>query len=287
MLTQTARRTVVTEDLRRINAAPLPWEQLAGRTVVVSGAAGMLPAYLVETLLARNELDPAFGVRVVGLVRDRARAAERFGAYTGRDDLRLVEHDVTEPVAFDVVAAADVVIHGASPASPARFTRAPLATLAANVTGTEQMLRLADARGAERFLFISSGEVYGEVSRVPTREGDYGAVDPTSVRSCYAEGKRAGEALCAAYHHERGVAARIARPFHTYGPGLRLDDGRVFADLVADILRRRPLTLHGDGRARRAFCYLADAVEGLFTVLLRGDAGRAYNVGSDRETAIG
>src|SRR4051812_32339311 len=219
MLTQTARRTVVTEDLRRINAAPLPWEQLAGRTVVVSGAAGMLPAYLVETLLARNELDPAFGATVVGLVRDGRRATERFAAYEGRADLRLVEHDVAEP-ATDVVADADVVIHAASPASPARFAGRPLATLAANVAGTDHLLRLAAERGAERFLFVSSGEVYGEVSRVPTRETDYGAVDPTSVRSCYAEGKRAGEALCAAYHHERGVAARIARPFHTYGPGL-------------------------------------------------------------------
>ena len=111
-------------------------------------------------------------------------------------------------------------------------------------------------------------------------------IRPT-FRSCYAEGKRLGETMCASWWHQHRVAAMIARPFHTYGPGMRLDDGRVFADFVADVLARRPIRMASDGSARRAFCYVADAVAGFFAVLLMGEPGQAYNVGNERgETSI-
>jgi nucleoside-diphosphate-sugar epimerase len=134
------------------------------------------------------------------------------------------------------------------------------------------------------FLYFSSGEVYGQVdpSQIFITESAYGYVDPTDVRSCYAEGKRLGETMCVCWAHQYQVPAKIVRPFHTYGPGMRLDDGRVFADFVADILNNRDIMMKSDGTAVRAFCYLADAIQGFFKVLLKGQIGQAYNVGNDK-----
>jgi nucleoside-diphosphate-sugar epimerase len=144
------------------------------------------------------------------------------------------------------------------------------------------LLELARRWKVESFLYFSSGEVYGQtpLSAPPAKETDYGYVDILNVRSCYAESKRAAETLGVCYWVQHGVPCKIARPFHTYGPGMALDDGRVYADFVADVVARRNITLKSDGRAVRAFCYLSDAVRGFFTVLFHGIPGQAYNVGN-------
>jgi UDP-glucuronate decarboxylase len=260
---------IIAEDVERVAATPLPWERLGGATVLVTGAAGMLPAYLVETLLARGAL-------VVGLVRSREKGERRFG---GR--VELVVQDVCDPLPAGL--RADVVIHGASGASPKFYSRDPAGTIDANAAGTRNALDLARRSRARAFLYFSTSEVYGQAA--PEKAGclaetDYGYLDPTLVRSCYAEGKRLGETMCVAWHQQYGVPAVIVRPFHTYGPGMDLDDGRVFADFVADALAGRDIVLKSAGTARRAFCYLADATAGFLTVLLKGEPGQAYNVGN-------
>jgi len=270
---------IIEEDLQAIVAAPLPWSKLAGKTVLISGAGGFLPAYLVRTLLAlREKQNPT---RVIGLVRDEQRARLRFGRWLDLPDLRLLVQDVSQPVQLDEPV--DFIIHAASQASPKFYGSDPVGTLEANLLGTHHLLSLARRHESEGFLFFSSGEVYGQLApdQVPTREDQYGLVDPTQVRSCYAEGKRAAETLCVSYHHQHGVPAKIVRPFHTYGPGMSLDDGRVYADFVADIVAGRNIVMKSDGGARRAFCYLADATIGFFGVLLGGEAGQAYNVGNE------
>jgi len=282
------RHLVVEQDLRRIVSAPLPWGLLRGKTVLVTGAGGFLPAYMVETLLYLNEVDPTLGVRVIGLVRNESRARARFAHYEGRHDLSFLVQDACEPLAIDE--RVDMVIHAASNASPKFYGSHPVETLLPNTVGTHHLLEFCRRTGVERFLFFSSGEVYGEVetAQVPTAEGVYGVVDPASLRSCYAESKRMGETMCVAWSHEYGVDARIVRPFHTYGPGMRLDDGRVFADFVADMVSGRDIVMRSDGTARRAFCYIADATEGFFTVLLKGESAVPYNVGNeDAEVSIG
>ena len=276
-----ARHPVVTRDLEQIIGAQVPWERLRGKTILISGASGVLPAYMVETLLFLNERISGFNVRVLGLVRNHGRATARFAAYSGREDLSLVVGDVSQ--ALPPGLGADIVIHAASQASPIYYDTDPVGTLAANVLGTHHLLELSRVSGAEAFLYFSSGEVYGEVdaANVPTTESDYGYLDPTRVRSCYGESKRLGETMCVAYHHQHGVPATIARPYHTYGPGIRLADGRVFADFVGDIVARRPLVMKSDGSATRAFCYLSDATVAFFQVLLAGESGVSYNVGND------
>lgn len=277
-----SRNPVIEEDLQDIINADLPWADFEDKTVLISGANGLLPAYMVETLLYLNEKRKVHSTKVIGLVRNREKAQARFAAYQHRDDLQLIVQDVCAPLA--IYERIDYVIHAASQASPKYFGQDPAGTLSANVLGTYNLLNLAKDKQVKGFLFFSSSEVYGQVdpSRIPIKENFYGYVDPTDVRSCYAESKRMGETMCVAWAHQYNVPAKIVRPFHTYGPSMRLDDGRVFADFVADIVNNRDIVMKSDGSSIRPFCYLADATVGFFTILLKGEIGQAYNIGNDQ-----
>lgn len=276
---------IVREDMVQIIAVPLPWERLYGKTVLISGANGFVPAYMLETLMFLNETAEA-NIRVVALVRNIDKAMRRLGRLSDRPELTIHVQDVREP--YTGPSEVDFVVHAASQASPKFYSKDPAGTLETNVTGTLRMLEVARNAGSESFLFFSSGEVYGQLAATarPVKETDYGYLDPLNVRSCYAEGKRGGEALCAAWHAQYDVPAKIVRLSHTYGPGMELDDGRVFADFVADIVAGRDIVMKSDGSARRPFCYLADATVAFFRILLSGNSGEAYNVGSETETSI-
>jgi nucleoside-diphosphate-sugar epimerase len=273
-----ARERIIAEDVRSVLAAPLPWRELEGAEVLVTGAAGFLAGYLVETLMTMRAL-LGFGPKaVVGLVRNRRRAEARFARYAKRPELRLVECDVKNGFSG---AAPQFIIHAASNASPRYYLTDPVGILQANLAGTAGMLELARVTQSKLLLF-SSSEVYGQTDRIPTREDDYGYLDPTAVRSCYAESKRAAETMCACWALQHGVHATIVRPFHTYGPTVALDDGRVFADFVSDVVAGRDIVMKSEGLAQRAFCYVADATAGFFTILLKGESGQAYNIGNDQ-----
>ena len=274
------RNHVVEEDLAGIISAPLDWSVFAGQTVLISGANGFLPAYMVETLLYLNEKKYYEPVKIIGLVRSGDRAWERFSGYRGRSDLHFIIQDVS--VRVNIQGPVDYIIHAASQASPKYYGVDPVGTLSANILGTYNLLELAREKRSKGFLFFSSGEVYGEVceKNIPTPETGYGYVDPLNVRSCYAESTRMGENMCVSWFHQYKVPTKIVRPFHTYGPGMRLDDGRVFADFVSNVVSGTNIEMHSDGSATRAFCYLTDATVGFFKVLLRGDNGDAYNVGN-------
>ena len=271
------KNPILEEDLKYITSAQLPWERLKHKTILVTGAAGFLPAYMVETLLYLNEIK-AMDCKVVGLVRNIEKANKRFRNYLTRSDLTLVAGDVSEKQQWDE--RFDFIIHAASQASPKYYGVDPVGTMTANLLGSMHLLNHAKNMGCEVFLFFSSGDVYGTPKNIPTSESDYGFIEINDARSCYGESKRAAETLGVCYSKQFGVPYVAVRPSHTYGPGMDLDDGRVFADFVRDVLQEKDLELHSDGSAIRSFCYLSDAVIGYFTVLLSGTIGRSYNVGN-------
>ncbi len=275
------RNPIIQEDVSRIAGADLPWEKFSGKTVLVSGANGFLPAYIVETLTHLNEGQPGVNCKVIGLVRNSEKARARFEHLIGRRDFRLQVQDVCLPVSSDQKI--DYIIHAASQASPKFYGKDPVGTLSANTLGTHNLLTLAREHQVQGFLFFSSGDVYGRSAtpEIPTKEDVYGYLDPTDVRSCYGESKRLGETMCIAWSHQYNIPVQMIRPSHTYGPGMALDDGRVFADFTANIVKRENILIKSRGTARRPFCYLADATLGYFTVLLKGENRQAYNVGNE------
>jgi UDP-glucuronate decarboxylase len=269
---------IIFEDLERIASANLPWEDLQDKTVLVTGGGGFLAAYLIKSLLAVGRLNK-LNIKVICVARSTWSVESRLSAYLDSPDLSVVQHDISQPLPIDFPRG-DFIIHSASQASPKYYGVDPVGTLLANSAGTMYLLEHAVKSQADKFLFFSSGEVYGvpvDTNRL-VGEQDYGYLDPMNVRSCYAESKRIGETMCAAWAQQHGLHTSVVRPFHTYGPGMALDDGRVFADFVADVVARRDIVLKSDGLAKRPFCYIADATAGFLTVLLTGGKAEAYNV---------
>lgn len=266
----------VSRDLEEIAREDLPWEVLDGKTVLITGAGGMIASYFACTLLYLNDTR-GLSARVKGLVRSRERAEKRFGKLLRRDDFSLIEGDVRSLPEID--GPADYIISAASPASPRSFTDDPVGTARANAEGTANCLELAVYKKSAGFLLLSTREIYGAASPdiEYAGESDYGALDPTLVRSCYPEGKRMAETYCAAYASQYGVPARVARIAHTYGPGIALGDGRVVGDFLRDVIAGRDITLNSAGTAVLSLTYLSDLVAGLWRALLLGD-GFAYNI---------
>lgn len=274
---------IIFEDIESIIAAELPWQNFSGKTVLISGAAGFLPSYMVHTLMHLNKVKKSFEpIKIIAVVRNKEIAEKRFAEYLNDKNFKLVVADMNE--AFTLSDKLHYIIHAASQASPKYYNIDPVGTLKTNVFGTGELLKLAQKNPIEVFLYFSSGEVYGQTEIVADGldELAYGYLDPMQVRSCYAESKRMGENLCVSWHHQYNIPTKIVRPFHTYGPGLSLNDGRVFADFVADIVSNRDIVMYSDGSATRAFCYLVDATIAFFTVLLNGEIGQAYNVANNR-----
>lgn len=274
---------IINNDLEDIITSDLDWQRFRGKTILISGANGFLPAYMVETLLHLKVKRVIDDVRVIALVRDKKRAEAKFAHHIDNPSLTFIVQDVSEPII--IKEKIDFIIHAASQASPKYYGTDPVGTLMANVYGTRNMLDLAHRNKIESMLNFSSGEVNGNVQgHERLKEDDYGYIDICNVRSCYAESKRMGETMCVSWCHQHHVPVKSVRPFHTYGPGMLLDDGRVFADFVGNIVRGEDILIHSDGNAVRAFCYLSDATSAFFTLLLKGEPGRSYNVGNPSQS---
>ncbi|MBL7733074.1 MAG: NAD-dependent epimerase/dehydratase family protein [Chitinophagaceae bacterium] len=274
-----SRKVIIDADINNVLGAELPWEYFYGKTVVITGANGFLPAYMLRTLYALNAQQPSAKIKIVAIVRNRDRFLKQFNDIPGIGEVELVIQDISDPLRYE--GPADIIIHAASQASPKFYGTDPVGTLAANTIGTYNLLKFAVSKKVSRFLYFSSSEVYGSVSNQEAiAEQHYGTVDPLHVRSCYAESKRMGETMCISFSAQYSLPVVIVRPFHTYGPGLDLADGRVFSDFVSNVVHGKDIAINSDGSAVRSFCYLSDAAQAFFTVLLKGEPGNAYNVGN-------
>jgi dTDP-glucose 4,6-dehydratase len=238
---------------------------------VVTGGAGFLGSWVADELGSRG-----FDVVCV----DNLLTGRRSNLEDTRH--RLVVADVTEP--FDVEGPIDLVLHLASPASPPAYLAKPLETLRVGSVGTEHALELARRHGA-RFLMASTSEVYGDPEEHPQPETYWGHVNPNGPRSVYDEAKRYAEALTASYRREGLVDTAIVRIFNTYGPRMRIDDGRVVSTFLAQAVRGQPLTVQGDGRQTRSLCFAEDTARGIVAMAL-GDAAGPVNLGRDDEVAV-
>jgi dTDP-glucose 4,6-dehydratase len=242
--------------------------------VVITGAAGFIGSHLAETLLDR-------GYAVVGIDNLLTGALENIAHLTGRDFV-FVKHDVTNYI--NVEGPVDVVLHWASPASPIDYLELPIQTLKVGALGTHKALGLAKAKGA-RFVLASTSEVYGDPLEHPQRETYWGNVNPIGPRGVYDEAKRFAEAMTVAYHRYHGVDAKIVRIFNTYGPRMRVHDGRAVPNFIAQALRGEDVTVYGDGTQTRSLCYVSDLVDGVIRLMLSAE-NDPINVGNPRELTI-
>lgn len=271
---------IINDDLAFIARSRLDWNKFKNKTILVTGAYGMLLSYITFALLYLNELDPKFNVTVIALVRDLAKAKERFGYLAENDHLKFLQHDLLSPL--EIADEVDYIIHGASYASPHHFKTNPTGVLQPNTIGTYHLLELAKQKKVNGFLFFSSGAVYGKNEKEVVTEGDYGYLDPLDLISCYSESKKVAENICKSYYYQFGIPAKIVRPAHIYGPTMDIvNDSRVFANFVSNVINGKNLVMKSNGTAKRSFCYIADATVAFLKVLLDGKDGEAYNVGND------
>jgi len=244
------------------------------QTVVITGAAGFIGSHLSEKLIRT-------GYRVIGVDNLLTGDLANISSLTGKD-FRFIKHDVTNYINIDENV--DFVLHWASPASPADYLNFPIPTLKVGALGTHNALGLAMAKNAV-FVLASTSEVYGDPLIHPQPESYWGNVNPIGPRGVYDEAKRFAEAMTTAYHRYHGLKTRIVRIFNTYGPRMRLNDGRAIPNFIGQALRNEPLTIYGNGEQTRSFCYITDLVDGIIR-LMHSDISEPVNIGNPTELSI-
>lgn len=248
--------------------------------ILLTGAAGFLGSHLTDKLIAE-------GHHVIGMDNFITGNEENLAHLAGNENFSFIRHDVSNFIF--VTGKIDYVLHFASPASPnpaspLGYPNLPIQTLKAGALGTHNGLGVARAHNA-KFLLASTSEIYGDPQEHPQKETYRGNVDPIGARSVYDEAKRFAEALTMAYHRFHQIDTRIVRIFNTYGPRMRLDDGRVVPNFIQQALRKEALTIYGDGSQTRSFCFVSDLVEGIYR-LLTSDYNEPVNIGNPREMTI-
>jgi dTDP-glucose 4,6-dehydratase len=244
-------------------------------TSVVTGAAGFLGSHLTDLLLSR-------GHRVIGIDNFVTGTVDNIAHLGGNPQFKFIQQDVTEFIFLDVPV--DYVWHFASPASPIDYLELPIQTLKVGSLGTHKALGLAKNKRA-RFLLASTSEIYGDPLVHPQTEDYWGNVNPIGPRGCYDEAKRFAEALTTAYHREHGVETRIVRIFNTYGPRMRLHDGRVVPAFISQALKNKPLTVFGNGSQTRSFCFVSDLIEGIYGLMM-SNYDLPMNIGNPHELTV-
>lgn len=262
-------------DIQNVTMLALPWERLSGCNILITGATGLIGSCLVEVLMSRPYID----YHVFASGRNEERAKERFKEFVQNPYFHFFKYDVMKPLEGDT--SFQFIIHAASHASPNFFATKPVEVIKANIYGVANLMDYGIQHNLKRFLFISSGEVYGEGDGRVFTEDYSGYVNPTSPRSCYPSSKRAAETLCASYGAEYGIDTVIARPCHTYGPNFIESDTRVYAQFIRNVLNGEDIVMKSTGAQFRSWCYVVDCVSALLYILLKGENGQAYNIADE------
>ncbi|PTN10486.1 nucleoside-diphosphate-sugar epimerase [Mangrovibacterium marinum] len=271
---------IIQHDLEELYETSINWEPLQNKTVLITGATGMLASYLSFMFLFLNE-KYNYNIRLFLLARNKQKLKQLFGQPDHA--INFLIQDVCSPI--ELHAEVDYIFHAAGAASPYQINNDPTGIIKANTIGTLNVLELARSKNTQKILFTSTREVYGKVTNTnKINENEMGVLDPLDERSCYPESKRIAESLLKSYSLQYGISFNSLRIAHTYGPGMRThNDGRVMADFFNSILNKQPIQLHASGTAERAFCYLTDTLQAVFRILLQGQDNHAYNIANESE----
>lgn len=277
-------KSVLEEDLDSILNCPyINWKNFEKTTFLLTGVTGLVGSLLLRTLLYVNE-KRNLRIRILGLVRDPGKAKRLFGPVQEEGRLVFLTGDVRQEIKINE--RVDYIIHGAAVTDSKQMVRDPVNTFLTSVDGTRHILDYADRVKVKGMVYISSMEVYGITGEKdnPVTEDRLGYLDLTNLRSSYQEGKRAAEFLCTAYNSQKKVPVKTARLAQTFGPGVFESDQRVFSQFAHSVIDHKDIVLHTRGQSMGNYCYTADMIKGLFCILERGQAGRAYNVVNEANT---
>lgn len=275
---------IIQKDLNDIiNIDFINWDFLRNKTVLVTGATGLIGSQLVMSLLNANA-EKNLDLKVIAVVRNKQKA-EKIFKYADDKNLEFVVQDILKP--FNIESTVDYIVHGASMTGSKDFVDYPVETIKTAIQGTENILELAKEKSIDGMVYLSSLEVYGVVdfSIDKVTEDMFGTIDPMSVRSSYSEGKRMVECLCSSYASEYKIPIKVARLCQTFGAGVNYSDNRVFAQFARSIIEGKDIVLKTDGSTERNYCYIRDAIAGILTLLLNGESGQAYNI-ANKDTLI-
>lgn len=275
-------RKIIEDDLENIYNRSIPWKALENKTVLITGAYGMLASYLVFMLMYLNDRK-GMHINIVAIGRNKEKFVRRFGDIAQYKYLKYYASDLSGKLLLDEKI--DFIIHAASLASPQYYKVCPIEVILPNIIGSYNLLQLAFEKRIEGYLLFSTSDIYGFVEGTDSiSEKDYGAMDTLDIHNCYGESKRMAETMCKAWMQEKAVPVKIARIWHTYAPTMDIEsDPRVFASFVKNIVNNSNIVMLSEGKAKRSFCYIADAIAGYFTILLCGQNGEAYNVCNSNE----
>ena len=274
------------EDIKTTAEIDLPWDRLKGKAMLITGASGLIGTCLVDVLMHRNLLyDQECKIYAVGRNADKAK--NLFLDYWKHELFQFISHDINEPLEFSNPEIIDYVIHMASNTHPVAYSTDPIGTITANIIGTKNLLDFAVGHNAVRFAFASSNEIYGENRGDVEYFGEHycGYIDCNTMRAGYPESKRCGEALCQAYRRQKGLDVVIPRFTRSYGPTMLMSDTKAISQFIRKAMAGEDIVLKSAGAQYYSYTYVADAVSGLLTVLLKGESGEAYNI-ADEESDI-
>lgn len=275
---------ILNEDFELLYNNDLNWNEFKNCSFLITGASGMIGSYIIQFLMYLNKIyDLNIQLFVHG--RNYDKIFLKYKQFYSHENFFIMDNPLEKRI--DLYGELNYIIHAASPSNSQLYKNNPLNVYTPNVIGTENLLKLAKEKNVKGFIYLSSGEVNGYVDKEIITENDYGYIDPTDIRNIYGESKRMGEALCKCYNQQYNISTYCVRLVHTYGPTIDLrTDKRVFSEFITNIIKNENIVLKSDGLSTRNFCYISDAIDGIFRVLLKGKSGESYNIGSGEKISI-
>lgn len=269
------------DDLKYTAGLDLPWNKLQNKSFLISGATGLVGSFFVDVLMTKNQ--EGLNCTIYALGRNEQRAKERFSKWIAEPYLQFIPYDINKPLIREDLKTVEYILHMASNTHPMQYSTDPIGTITTNIIGVQNMLEFAIAHNATRFAFTSSNEIYGENrGDVEFFDEDYcGYINSNTMRAGYPESKRCGEALCQAYKAQKGLDVVVPRPTRSYGPTMLRTDTKAISQFINKAIAGEDIVLKSSGTQLYSYTYVADAVSGLLTILLKGESGEAYNIADE------